>query len=218
MAATASPTGASNGLVSSVAPNKEGEPQATALKRPNRPSAHSRWHHEQRARVLASHPEVRKLFGSEPLQLFGVLGLLTLRWGVAWAVSYFESPVWLIGVLSCTVGCWLVHGAGTYIHEQGHRLIVSREPLATAVDVLLEMGATTFGISVSYQYKHVNFHHVYLGDYEWDSEMRDLCAHVSVLTAEQRSEHCLHAHSVRSRERPWAFLSILASVACAQPL
>ena len=130
---------------------------------------------------------MRRLFGPEPLQLLPVFGLLATRWGIACAIGYYEAPLWLIGLLACTIGCWLVHGAGTYIHEQGHRLIVRREPFATGVDALLEACATTFGISVSYQYKHVHFHHIYLGDYEWDSEMRDLCAHVSIVSAEQRA-------------------------------
>ena len=155
--------------------------------KPSKPSAHSQWHHDQRTRVLKAHPELRRLYGSEPLQLIPIVGLLLTRWGVAYCVGVYEAPLWLIGVLACTFGCWTVHAAGTYIHEQGHRLVVAAEPAATAVDVLLEACATTFGYSVSYQHKHVNFHHVYLGDYEWDSEMRDLCAHVSVVSAEQRA-------------------------------
>jgi len=157
----------------------------TPASRPREPSRHSKWHNELRRRVAEKHPEVRRLYGAEPLQLLGVFGLLAARWGLAYALR--DAPVLLIGLLSCTVGCWLVHAAGTYVHEQGHRLIVSREPYATAVDALIEAGLTSFGSSVSYQYKHVNFHHVYLGDYEWDSEMRDLCAHVSIITAEQRA-------------------------------
>ena len=49
---------------------------------------------------------------------------------------------------------WLVHAAGTYIHEQAHRLIVRREPYATAVDALLEACMTSFGQVVGYQYRH----------------------------------------------------------------
>lgn len=153
--------------------------------RPAGPSSHSLCHHAQRKRVLAAHPEVRHFYGAEPRQLLAVLALVAARWGLTYCLR--DSPLWLIGLVSSTVGCWLVHGLGTYIHEQGHRLIVAKEPWASWVDALLEVGSTSFGKGLSYQYKHVNFHHVYLGDYEWDSEMRDLCAHVSVLSAEERT-------------------------------
>jgi len=153
--------------------------------RPKGPSKQSLWHHAQRKRVIEAHPEVRKLFKPEPLQLIPVLGLMTARWGMAYALR--DSPLWLIGVCACTVGTWSVHGLGTYGHEQAHRLIASGQPWAMIVDVILEIGLTSFGRIVGYQYRHVNFHHVYLGDYEWDPEMRDLCAHVTVVSAEQRS-------------------------------
>ena len=75
-----------------------------------------------------------------------------------------DASLLTIVAASCTVGCWLVHALGTYVHEQGHRLIVQREPWATVVDVVIEMGITSFGTGTAYQYRHVNFHHRYLGD------------------------------------------------------
>ena len=142
-------------------------------------------HYAFRNRILAAHPQLRRLYGAEPRQLLMVVLLLTARWGLAWALA--DAPLLLIGALACTVGCWLVHGLGTYAHEQAHRLIVAREPAASAVDLLIECGMTSFGKMVAYQYRHVNFHHRYLGDYEWDSEVRDLCAHVVVVEAADRA-------------------------------
>jgi hypothetical protein len=55
------------------------------------------------------------------------------------------------------------------------------------VDLFIEATMTSFGKMVGYQYRHVNFHHLYLGDYEWDSEMRDVCAHVAVVRTEDAS-------------------------------
>eukprot|EP00310_Coccolithus_braarudii_P018694 CAMPEP_0183357496 /NCGR_PEP_ID=MMETSP0164_2-20130417/46459_1 /TAXON_ID=221442 /ORGANISM="Coccolithus pelagicus ssp braarudi, Strain PLY182g" /LENGTH=329 /DNA_ID=CAMNT_0025531123 /DNA_START=35 /DNA_END=1021 /DNA_ORIENTATION=- len=155
------------------------------MTRPAGPSKHSQWHHDQRRRVLNAHPEMRRLFGAEPLQVLAVLALTTARWALVFALR--ESPVWKIGLLACTMGCWTVHGLGTYAHEQAHRLVASAEPWATVVDVIIEVGMTSFGKAVGYQYRHVNFHHVYLGDYEWDPEMRDLCAHVSILSTEHHA-------------------------------
>ena len=179
-------------------------------------SAPARHHLALRKRILDEHPELRSLSGPQPLQLLPVLALLVARWGLAYLLR--DASLLTIVATSCTVGCWLVHALGTYVHEQGHRLIVQREPWATVVDVVIEMGITSFGTGTAYQYRHVNFHHRYLGDClprtklepqgpprpfwllprtmptasptawrsadEWDSEMRDLCAHVSIIRAE----------------------------------
>ena len=125
-------------------------------------SAPAKHHLTLRRRLLDAHPELRSLSGPQPLQLLPVLALLAARWGLAYLLS--EASLFAIVVASCTVGCWLVHALGTYVHEQGHRLIVQSEPWATVVDVIIEVGITSFGTGTAYQYRHVNFHHRYLGD------------------------------------------------------
>jgi len=132
-----------------------------------------------RAQVLAAHPEIRQLYGAQPLQLIAVVLLFCARWGLAWLLR--DASLLIIGLLASSVGVWIVHAAGTYAHESAHRLIVRHEPAALMVDLFIEATMTSFGKMVGYQYRHVNFHHLYLGDYEWDSEMRDVCAHVAVV-------------------------------------
>ena len=145
-------------------------------------SAPAKHHIELRSKLLDAHPELRALSGPQPLQLLPVLALLCARWGLAYLLR--DASLLAIVLTACTLGCWLVHALGTYVHEQGHRLIVRAEPWATAVDVVIEAAITSFGTGTGYQHRHVNFHHRFLGDYEWDSEMKDLCAHVSILRAE----------------------------------
>lgn len=145
-------------------------------------SAHARRHKRMRDAILAERPELRALYGPQPLQLLPIVALLVMRWGLAYALR--DSPLLLIGAIACTVGCWTVHAAGTFAHENAHGLIVGRGRWAQMVDLLIEASMTSFGKMVGYQYRHTNFHHRYLGDYEWDSEMRDLCQHVAVIKAE----------------------------------
>lgn len=162
-----------------------GSGDAEALPRTRGLSAAAKHHIELRSKVLEAHPELRALSGPQPLQLLPVLALLCARWGLAYLLRDASLPA--IVLTACTVGCWLIHALGTYVHEQGHRLIVRAEPWATAVDVVIEAAITSFGTGTGYQHRHVNFHHRFLGDYEWDSEMKDLCAHVSILRAEDRA-------------------------------
>lgn len=142
-------------------------------------------HLELKRRVLKAHPELRQLYGPQPAQVVVLLLLLVARWTLAWALG--ESPIWLIGLLACTVGCWLVHAAGTYAHESAHRLICASDAGAFLVDLLVEIAMTSFGKVVAYQYRHVNFHHRFLNEYDCDSEMRDACAHGAVVSAEDVS-------------------------------
>ena len=109
-------------------------------------SAPARLHLEQQRQLLKEHPHLRAYSGPQPLQLVAVLALLAARWGLAYLLR--DSPLVLIGVAASTLGVWLVHALGTYVHEQGHRLIVRSEPMATAVDVLIEVGITSFGTGV----------------------------------------------------------------------
>ena len=148
-------------------------------------SAPAKHHIELRRELLDAHPELRALSGPQPLQLLPVLALLCARWGLAFLLQ--DASLVVIVLTACTVGCWLVHALGCFVHEQGHRLIVRGEPWATAVDVFIEAALTSFGTGTAYQYRHVNFHHRFLGDYEWDSEMKDLCAHVSIIRAEDHA-------------------------------
>lgn len=155
-----------------------------------------------RDEILKAHPELRRLYGAEPLQSIPVIALFFLRWGMAYALR--DSPILLIGLLASTIGCWTVHASGTYAHENAHRLIVSSEPAAMLLDVLIEATITSFGKVVGYQYRHVNFHHLYLGDYDWDSEMRDLCAHVAISDAEIL--HLLRSRAIQLIEAMLALL------------
>ena len=143
---------------------------AEALPRTRGLSAAAKHHIELRSKLLEAHPELRALSGPQPLQLLPVLALLCARWGLAYLLRDASLPA--IVLTACTAGCWLVHALGTYVHEQGHRLIVRAEPWATAVDVLIEAAITSFGTGTGYQHRHVNFHHRFLGDYEWDWQGR----------------------------------------------
>ena len=84
--------------------------------RPRQLSAAAMHHYAFRNADPRGAPQLRRLYGAEPRQLHNGDGSDAARWGLARALA--DAPLLLIGALACTVGCWLVHGLGTYAHEQ----------------------------------------------------------------------------------------------------
>ena len=74
-------------------------------------SEHNKQHQRMRAQILAAHPEIRQLYGAQPLQLIAVVLLFCARWGLAWLLR--DASLLIIGLLASSVGVWIVHAAGT---------------------------------------------------------------------------------------------------------
>ena len=73
-------------------------------------------------------------------------------------------------------GQFIIHSAGSLLHETAHRLVFHKSGPKLAFDLGLELILASFGKQLTYQYEHVTSHHPHLGDYERDYEHEDICA------------------------------------------
>ena len=120
----------------------------------------SGWHAERRKNILRTHPEVRTLYGHDPVtavwvvvvaavQVAATAGSQRLSWPVAIAAAYF-------------VGAIPAHALGVLIHEAGHNLVFRS---TTANKVLAIVANVPLGAPAAIEFRgQHSLHHRYLGD------------------------------------------------------
>ena len=112
-------------------------------------------HLTRRREILSVHPEIRELFGVEPLTFPIVVAIFLTQLIVAWAVS--SSPWWLLFVTAWCVGGTLNHSLQLAVHELSHGLCFA-SPLANRSAAIFANLVTGFPSSVSFQKYHMDHH------------------------------------------------------------
>ena len=80
-------------------------------------------HRERRASILAAHPEVKELFGHEPLTKYIVVGLLAVQFAAAYVMRKEETTwTWQFWLLAYVVGGTVTQALFLAIHEIAHNL------------------------------------------------------------------------------------------------
>ena len=124
-------------------------------------------HGERTRRLLAEHPEVRELLGTNPWSMSLILGVVALQIAIAWAVG--DRSWWWVFGAAYLVGAFANHSLFVLIHEAAHNLIFRR----TWANLLAGMVANlpiTFPSSVSFKHYHLK-HHAFQGIYELDADL-----------------------------------------------
>lgn len=133
-------------------------------------SADAQPHPERTRRILADHPEVRRLIGRNPwtaailVALVGLQTFLAALFGLLGA-SYF----WLALLVAYLVGAFANHSLYVVIHEATHNLIFRSRFANKCAAIVADLpnlvpGAMGFGIF------HLK-HHAHQGEYDHDADM-----------------------------------------------
>ena len=112
-------------------------------------------HTTRRRQILEAHPEIRDLFGVEPLTFPIVVLILLSQLCMAYAVSG-SSWLWIF-VLAWAVGGTLNHSLQLAVHELSHNLCFASPVLNRSCAILANL-ATGFPSSVSFQKYHMDHH------------------------------------------------------------
>lgn len=124
--------------------------------------------HAQRARaILAKHPEVRKLMGSNPTSALWAVVLVALQWLAAYLVGQ-ASWLWVF-VAAYLFGAFINHSLYVLIHESTHNLIFRKKRYNLWVGILCDF-ALAFPSAMAFRKYHL-LHHQHLGDYEMDPDI-----------------------------------------------
>jgi sphingolipid 4-desaturase/C4-monooxygenase len=130
------------------------------------------WHIERRKQILKEHPRIENYFGNYPLSIVPILFLVVFQWSIAWIVR--DMPWWTIGLISFSIGQFILHALATFIHEAAHNLIFKGRFGSIASLMIIELGTLSFGKSLSYCAKHAPSHHQHLNEYFQDYEWWDI--------------------------------------------
>ncbi len=124
--------------------------------------------HRDRARkILADHPEVRQLFGRQPLSSIIVTGVVALQVGLA--IVLRNQPWWLVLAVAWIVGAWATHCLWVLIHEATHNLINKEKWTNRAFGILANLPMLVPSAE-SFRIYHLK-HHKFQGDYMLDADL-----------------------------------------------
>jgi sphingolipid delta-4 desaturase len=118
------------------------------------------WHLRRHRAILHEHPAVRDLFGTDASSARWVVILTVAQITVGvWASG---KSVWVLLVLSITVGAVMAHALGVLIHEASHNLVFHGgwKNKLLAIVANLSLGAPA---AIEFRHQHL-LHHKYLGD------------------------------------------------------
>jgi sphingolipid 4-desaturase/C4-monooxygenase len=124
--------------------------------------------HLERTRVLLrSHPEVRSLFGREPMTAFWVLLLVSVQVAAAWALR--AQPVWLLLLAAWLGGALVVHGLWVLIHDCTHNLVLKRTRDNAVLQIIAGL-PVIFPAAIPFRKYHL-LHHRFQGDPDLDADL-----------------------------------------------
>jgi sphingolipid delta-4 desaturase len=126
------------------------------------------WHLHRHREILREHAAIRDLFGADPKSAAWAVTLVAAQLGLGVWVSH--RPLWVLVVLSVTVGAVIAHALGVLIHEASHNLVFKRgwRNKALAIVANVAHGAPA---AIEFRHQHL-LHHKYLGE-AGDPEGRD---------------------------------------------
>lgn len=124
-------------------------------------------HLDRTRRILAAHPEVRQLFGTNPWTSLFVLGIVALQLGMA--VWLKDSSVWALLLASYTVGALANHALFTLIHDCTHNLVFKSATLNAWLQIVANF-PIVLPSAMSFRTYHLK-HHAFQGDTERDADL-----------------------------------------------
>lgn len=124
-------------------------------------------HRARRRRILAAHPEMRRLYGREPRTVLLVIGVVTLQ--VVVAAACRQAPWWAVVGLAWTMGAVANHALYVLIHECAHDLVLPRRWQNQACAVLADL-PNTVPSAMSFRLYHLA-HHRHQGDVLLDADL-----------------------------------------------
>lgn len=118
------------------------------------------WHDARQSRIRRAHPEVRDLFGHDPITQLACLGTVGAHFAVAAALRGASVLPWLGATL--VIGPTLAHAIGVLIHETSHNLVARSTTANKAWSIFLNLplGAPA---AIDFRAQHL-LHHRHLGE------------------------------------------------------
>ncbi|MEI9914533.1 MAG: fatty acid desaturase [Methylovirgula sp.] len=127
-------------------------------------------HPQRRRAILAAHPEVAKLFVTDPLTAFITLGVVIGQTAIAGYLGHLGLGYWwLTLIVAYFVGAFANHAMFVVIHDAVHNTIFKTPDGNKWVAILADL-PNAFPTAMGFRCYHQK-HHSHLGDYEYDADL-----------------------------------------------
>lgn len=126
-------------------------------------------HPDNAKRLLAAHPEIRKLIGHNPWSFLPIAVIVVVQTALAIYFGRTSAPWWVLLITAWTLGAVMHHGLWVLLHESGHMLIFGKRRynhLAGLLSNLPLLAPAYFNFTKSHRR-----HHLGLGEYDEDADL-----------------------------------------------
>ncbi|MEK4033335.1 fatty acid desaturase [Methylocystis sp. IM2] len=129
-----------------------------------------RSHVERRRQILEKYPQVRELFGKDPVTFRITAGIFALQFAIsAWLGWLGLSYWWLSLILAICVGAFANHANFVVIHDAIHNCVFE-SPLANKWTAILADLPNAFPTAMGFRCYHIK-HHSHLSAYDYDADI-----------------------------------------------
>ena len=118
-------------------------------------------HRERAKRILATHPDVRRLFKRDRWSALWTVLLVALQIGIGIALTLFQAPWWAFIIIAYALGAFANHALFVLIHEYTHN-VVFKTGRANRLGSIFANIAIVFPAAIGFRNHHL-LHHSYLG-------------------------------------------------------
>ncbi len=124
-------------------------------------------HRDRTKQILHAHPEVRQLIGRNPWTFVITLGVVTLQFGLAYALR--NQSWWLVALVAYGIGAFANHSLYVMIHEYTHNLVFKKPVFNKLLGIFADT-ANVVPSAISFRRYHLK-HHAYQGVYDLDADL-----------------------------------------------
>ena len=124
-------------------------------------------HYDRTRRLLAAHPEVRELVGTEPRTAWVLVGIVVAQVAIAWVLR--DQSWWVILLGAYAFGAFADHALWTLIHECTHNLIFRKSSENSLLQILANV-PIVIPAAIAFRRYHL-LHHNHQGDEALDADL-----------------------------------------------
>jgi len=116
------------------------------------------WHLDRKRAILRDHPEVRQLYGQNPLSILVCVVAVSLQLYYAYHFSHYS---WLAVVLgSYIIGAWIAFVGAVVGHDSAHRLVSKSSSVNRLTTILAFLPVFNGPVGTVWMYEHMWHHNV----------------------------------------------------------
>src|SRR6478752_6961082 len=114
-------------------------------------------HRERAKRILASHPDIRRLFKRDQWSALWTVLLVALQVAIGIGLTFLQAPWWAVIIAAYVFGAFVNHALFVLIHDYTHNLVFKTAD-ANRLGAIFANIAIVFPASIAFRNYHLLHH------------------------------------------------------------